>query len=105
MLRKSDIVTRPTENQIMVLLTDIKEVYIEQVIGSIMSTWYSRHGSKITISYEVHFESFTDSEYGKNEKIRVMIVDDDFLNLKMASFILEKNGIEVIAMKSFSPSL
>ena len=100
MLRKSDIVTRPTENQIMVLLTDIKEVYIEQVIGSIMSTWYSRHGSKITISYEVHFESFTDSEYGKNEKIRVMIVDDDFLNLKMASFILEKNGIEVIAMKS-----
>ena len=100
MLRKSDIVTRPTENQIMVLLTDIKEVYIEQVIGSIMSTWYSRHGSKITISYEVHFESFTDSEYGKNEKIRVMIVDDDFLNLKMASFILEKNGIEVIALKS-----
>lgn len=100
MLRKSDIVTRPTENQIMVLLTDIKEVYIEQVIGSIMSTWYSRHESKITISYEVHFESFTDSEYGKNEKIRVMIVDDDFLNLKMASFILEKNGIEVITMKS-----
>ncbi|MBR4776132.1 MAG: response regulator [Lachnospiraceae bacterium] len=100
MLRKSDIVTRPTENQIMVLLTDIKEVYIEQVIGSIMSTWYSRHESKITISYEGHFESFTDSEYGKNEKIRVMIVDDDFLNLKMASFILEKNGIEVITMKS-----
>ena len=100
MLRKSDIVTRPTENQIMVLLTDIKEVYIEQVVGSIMSTWYSRHENKITISYEVHFESFTNSEFGKNEKIKVMIVDDDLLNLKMASFILEKNGIEVITMKS-----
>ena len=100
MLRKSDIVTKPTDNQIMVLMTDIKEVFVEQVIGSILGTWYSRHGNKISISYEVHFESFSDSDFGKKDRLKVIIVDDDFMNLKMASFILEKNGIEVITMKS-----
>ena len=100
MLRKSDIITRPNENQIMVLLTDIKEVFIEQVIGSILRTWHAKHQNKISISYEVHFESFSDSEYGKKDKLRVIVVDDDFMNLKMASFILEKNGMDVVTMKS-----
>ncbi|MCR5204265.1 MAG: response regulator [Lachnospiraceae bacterium] len=100
MLRKSDIITKPTDNQIMVLLTDIKEVFVDQVIGSILRTWYSKNGNIVSISYEVHFESFSDSEYGKNDRLKVIIVDDDFMNLKMASFILEKNGIEVISMKS-----
>ena len=100
MLRKSDIITRPNDNQIMVLLTDIKEVFIEQVIGSILRTWHAKHQNKISISYEVHFESFSDSEYGKRDKLKIIVVDDDFMNLKMASFILEKNGIDVITMKS-----
>lgn len=99
-LRKSDILTQPTDNQIMVLLTDIKEVFVEQVIGSIISSWYMKYQNKISISYEVHFESFSDSEGGKKDDLTVFVVDDDFMNLKMASFILEKNGIKVFTLKS-----
>ena len=100
MLRKSDIITTPNDDQIMILLTDIKEVYVEQVIGSIVSSWYMKHQNVISLSYEVHFESFSDSESIRRDELTVVVVDDDYMNLKMASFILEKNGIKVVSYKS-----
>lgn len=99
-LRKSDLVMRYRKNQIFVFLTDVKEFAITQVIGNILRTWYEHEGDVISASYEVEGIEPDKEIRSGDSGIWVAVVDDDPLNLKMASYILEKNNMKVSVLSS-----
>lgn len=99
-LRKSDLLMQYRKNQYFVFLTEIKEEAIEQVIGNIIRNWRKKHGEKLVITYEVEFMSTDDVNHGDGEKLWVAVVDDDAMNLKVASHILSKKGMEVTPLSS-----
>lgn len=98
-LRKSDILMRSRSNQYFIFLTDIRESYVEKVIGSnVIRSWKSRYGEALVITYETEFignDDGADVEAG-----RIVVVDDDTANLKMAGVILSKGGLHVTALRS-----
>ncbi len=99
-LRKSDILTQTRKNQYLVFLTDMKEAHIAQVLGGILSPWYRENAGVLGISYEVEFVTFRAPVPKTNGEIHVTVVDDDEMNLKMASRILTEDHIYVTALKS-----
>lgn len=99
-LRKSDIFMRNNKNQYFVFLTDIRADSIDKVISHITGSWNSKAPSDITISYETEFigsrQELTDAKKLK----KVVVVDDDIINLQVAGKILSSGGIHVTALKS-----
>ena len=99
-LRKSDIFMRNRKNQYFVFLTDIREDSVGKVISHIIEDWKKKGVDNLIISHETEFIG-NDQEQVKVEKTkRVYIVDDDAINLQVASKILSSGGIHVTALKS-----
>ena len=98
-LRKSDIFVRNRSDQYFVFLTDIREDSTDKVIGVIVSSWKKAVGEKIDISVEKEFIKNETPIFRRREK-RVIIVDDDMINLQVAGKILSEGGIHVTALKS-----
>ena len=100
-LRKSDIFTRNHKNQYFVFLTDIRPDSISKVISHILDSWNVKPDSKavtITFETEVIGDNPVTAEAKKMKK--VIVVDDDVINLQVAGKILSSGGIHVTALKS-----
>ena len=100
-LRKSDIFTRNHKNQYFVFLTDIRPDSVRKVISHILDTWNLKNRSKdviITFETEVIGDNPEPAEAKKVKK--VIVVDDDVINLQVAGKILSSGGIHVTALKS-----
>ena len=99
-LRKSDILMRNRYNQYFVFLTDVREDSTGTVLEHIITRWHENYENDLAVSYETEFVG--DSNFVSNVKKekKVIIVDDDVLNLQVAGKALSMSGIHVIALKS-----
>ena len=98
-LRKSDIFMRNNKNQYFVFLTDIRADSTEKVINHLVNDWNSSISKELVITYET--ELIGDKpETAKNKVNKVIVVDDDVLNLQIAGKILSSGGMRVTALKS-----
>ena len=99
-LRKSDVVTRPRNNQFLVMLTDIKKGYTDLVIQKILDAWNANFQDIFTITYEVEFTDYTEPDASLHTDIHVAIVDDDPATLDLMSDILQKHHMQVAKLAS-----
>lgn len=99
-LRKSDIFMRNCKNQYFVFLTDIRADSIDKVISHIIDKWHSKSTEDIVITYETEFIG-SKQELSDTKKLKkVVVVDDDIINLQVAGKILSSGGIYVTALRS-----
>ena len=99
-LRKSDILMRNSRNHYFVFLTDIREDSVQKVVDNIVTEWKKNHNDELTISYVTEFMG-NNAEQIKVEKDKhVVVVDDDEINLQIASKILKSAGIGVTTFRS-----
>lgn len=99
-LRKSDIFMRNCKNQYFVFLTDIRADSIDKVISHIINKWHSKSTEDIFITYETEFIG-SKQELSDTKKFKkVVVVDDDIINLQVAGKILSSGGIHVTALRS-----
>ena len=99
-LRKSDIFMRNCKNQYFVFLTDIRADSIDKVISHIINKWHSKSTEDIVITYETEFIG-SKKELSDTKKLKkVVVVDDDIINLQVAGKILSSGGIHVTALRS-----
>ena len=99
-LRKSDIFMRNSKNQYFVFLTDIRTDSIAKVISHILDDWHSKGNDDIVISYETESIRNNEEPAGARKLKKVVVVDDDIINLQVAGKILSSGGIHVTALRS-----
>ena len=98
-LRKSDIFMRNNKNQYFVFLTDIRADSTEKVINHLVNDWNSSTSKELVITYETELIG-EKTDASKNKVNKVIVVDDDVLNLQIAGKILSSGGLRVTALKS-----
>lgn len=98
-LRKSDIFMRNNKNQYFVFLTDIRADSVEKVINHLVNDWNSNISKELVITFETELIGDR-QEPSKSRNKRVIVVDDDVLNLQIAGKILSSGGLRVTALKS-----
>ncbi len=99
-LRKSDILMRCSFNQFFVFLTDVKPSSTDKVIDHIVNTWKEKNERDINISVEKDVIFADSNKHHSDEEFKVVVVDDDIINLKLAGSILSSKGIHTTAIKS-----
>ena len=98
-LRKSDIYMRNNKNQYFVFLTDIRADSIEKVISHLTDDWNSSVLKELIITHETELIGERPVSADNRPK-KVIVVDDDVLNLQIAGKILSSGGMRVTALKS-----
>jgi diguanylate cyclase (GGDEF)-like protein len=98
-LRKSDIFMRNNKNQYFVFLTDIRSDSVEKVINHLVNDWDSNISKNLIITHETELIGESKTVTGNRIK-KVIVVDDDVLNLQIAGKILSSGGLRVTALKS-----
>jgi diguanylate cyclase (GGDEF)-like protein len=99
-LRKSDIFMRNHKNQYFVFLTDIRSDSIEKVVSNLINNWHNKSSEELIITHETEFIGSKQEVAHNGEPKRVIVVDDDVINLQVAGKILSSGGIHVTALKS-----
>ncbi len=99
-LRRSDLLMQVRKNMYFVILTDIKQEAVEQVVGNIIRSWRENYGDVLSINYETEFLESEKLYTGGDERLWVVVVDDDVMNRKLAERILSKSDIEVATLSS-----
>ena len=100
-LRKSDIFMRNNKNQYFVFLTDVRLDAVNKVIEHLLSGWKKINPSNdIIIEHEFELIDNEQKMVNTNKTKRVIVVDDDVLNLQVAGKIMSSGGIHVTALKS-----
>ena len=99
-LRKSDIFMRNNKNQYFVFLTDIRADSVNKVVAHLIDNWNNKKISNLIITHETEFIGNSNDQV-KTDKVRkVVIVDDDVINLQVAGKILSSAGMHVVALRS-----
>ncbi|MER1992790.1 MAG: response regulator [Eubacteriales bacterium] len=102
-LRNSDIMVEISDRQLFMLLPETKDYNIGLVIGRLLDKWnQSECSSKAKILYEtgqVHLHRTEGAEEAPLTD-RVVVVDDDPVNLRFAEHILQRENMEVIPLQS-----
>ena len=99
-LRKSDIFMRYGKNQYFVFLTDIRADSIDKVISHLVENWALTSASNIKVAHEKEFIGSRQELISTNKVKKVVVVDDDVINLQVAGKILSSGGMRVAALKS-----
>ena len=99
-LRKSDIFMRNNKNQYFVFLTDVRLDAVDKVINHLLDSWKNTGNGDIAIEHEVEVIDNEQKLVNTNKTKRVIVVDDDVLNLQVAGKIMSSGGIHVTALKS-----
>ncbi len=99
-LRKSDILMRNDKNHYFIFLTDIREDSIGKVADHVIGSWKKTHKDDLKISYTTEFICNNEEQVMLDKTKSVVVVDDDEINLQIASKILISDGIGVTALKS-----
>lgn len=99
-LRKSDIFMRNNKNQYFVFLTDIRADSVEKVITHLVHDWNFNDSKELVITHETELVGDCTDKLNLRKTKKVVVVDDDVLNLQIAGKILSSGGIHVSALKS-----
>ena len=99
-LRKSDILMRCSFNQFFVFLTDVKPASTEKVVEHIVTGFKEKSDKNININVEKDIIFGEDGKKYGNDEYKVVVVDDDYVNLKLAGTVLSGKGIHTTALKS-----
>ena len=99
-LRKSDIFMRNGKNQYFVFLTDIRADSIDKVIAHLVDNWNVKTSADLIITHETEFVGERQKLIETRKMRKVVVVDDDVINLQVAGKILSSGGIHVTALKS-----
>lgn len=91
---------RNRKNEYFVFLTDIRQDSVDKVAGHIIETWEKKEREGLIVSYQSEFVGDTYDPYRSDKEKRVLVVDDDMINLQVAGKILSNGGIHVTALKS-----
>ena len=101
-LRKSDIFMRNSKNQYFVFLTDIRADSIDKVVSNLINNWQTKNEEELIITHETEFIGNRQELAHTDGHKRVVVVDDDVINLQVAGKILSSGGLHVTALKSGS---
>ena len=97
-LRYSDVMVEISDNQLFLLLPETKDYNIERVIHRLLDKWdQSGYGDHVIITYEtgqVHLSHGAGPEQA-DVSDKVVVVDDDKLNLKTAESLLSDSHIQL----------
>ena len=99
-LRKSDIFMRNHKNQYFVFLTDIRADSIDKVVAHLIDGWHQKNQDDLIITHETEFIGSRQELSESKKPKKVVVVDDDVLNLQVAGKILSSGGLHVTALKS-----
>ena len=99
-LRKSDIFMRNNKNQYFVFLTDIRVDAVGKVISHLVDDWKSDNSKELIITHDFELIDNEQKQVKTDKTNKVIVVDDDVLNLQIAGKILSSGGIHVTALKS-----
>ena len=99
-LRKSDILMRCSFNQFFVFLTDVKPASTEKVVEHIVTGFKEKSDKNFNINVEKDIIFGEDGKKYGNDEYKVVVVDDDYVNLKLAGTVLSGKGIHTTALKS-----
>ena len=94
-LRKSDLLTRSRFNQYYVIITDIREEFVDKVITEIIASWKANRIASPEITYEKEFiRNEGDSTIDKITAV-IAVVDDDEMVLTATRNALTEFGVKV----------
>ena len=98
-LRKSDLLTRSRYNQYYVIITDIREEFVDKVVRDIIDSWKKGRPDSPEIIYE---KEFVRNEGDLQEKMTAVIavVDDDEMVLTATKNALSEFGVRVDCFQS-----
>ena len=99
-LRKSDIFMRNGKDQYFVFLTDIRADSIDKVISHLVDNWDAKASENMVITHEQEFVGSRQELIETKKVKKVVVVDDDVINLQIAGKILSAGGIHVTALRS-----
>ena len=103
-LRSSDMMLESGLNQVFLLLPEVQESDIGHVIFRIIDEWKrTEYGAFTDIASEVRRAKLDGGESAREMRSgadRVVVVDDDVANLKIAGTILSKQHMRVTALRS-----
>ena len=99
-LRKSDIFMRNGKDQYFVFLTDIRADSIDKVISHLVDNWDAKASENMVITHEQEFVGSRQELIETKKVKKVVVVDDDVINLQVAGKILSAGGIHVTALRS-----
>ena len=110
-LRKSDVLTRSRFNQYFVLLTDLREEFIEKVIEQIVDNWKNIENdsddakfdkSSVDIKYDFLYIRNDDREIPDNMRAEVALVEGSEEDAEFIGGILGKHGVDLRRFDSLS---
>ena len=101
-LRKSDILMRNRKDQYFIFLTDVVEDSVDKVISHLTDSWEAEYPGKISLSYEKEIVTNNNRISHKEAQApkEIFIVDDDNMNLAIASRILSSANMKVTTFRS-----
>ena len=94
-LRKSDMLTRSRYNQYFVLISDIREEFVNKVIEAIVDSWKENRSDSPKITFEKEYVRNDGNLFLEKMAANVVIVDDDKMVLQQASSALDGYGVSV----------
>ena len=96
-LRKSDMLTRSRFNQYYVVITDIREEFVDRVIASIIENWEKNRPVSMNIGYEKEFVRNDVDLTMEQPLAKIAIVDDDEFVVEAIKGSLNEHGIKLEA--------
>ena len=96
-LRKSDMLTRTRYNQYYVIITDIREEFVDKVIHNIVDSWEINRPILPTVSYEKEYVRNDGDLFVKKAVATVAVVDDDEMVINVTRRSLSGYGVSVEA--------
>ncbi len=104
-LRNSDVMVQIGVNQFFMLIPEINKEQVKGVLDRVDSAWSK---SSWSVNTKIHYEYESVSSRGDaaltnapvKAKDRIVVVDDDAFYQKSASYILTKEGMDVICLSS-----
>ena len=99
-LRKSDILTRSRFNQYFVLLTDIKEEYVDGLIDLLLGDWDKKYNFSLNIKYEVDYVKNDGTADVQKAGANIVMIDDDEASSMVAGKVLRENGFTLTTFQT-----
>ena len=96
-LRKSDMLTRTRYNQYYVIITDIREEFVDKVLHNIMDSWETNRPVSPIITYEKEYVRNDGDLFLERSIATIAVVDDDEMVLTAAKAALAEYGVKVEA--------
>ena len=99
-LRKSDIITRSRFNQYYILVTDIREEFVNRVVLNLLDRWDEKFDFSLNVNYEIDYARNDGGVAPDMLPANVVMVDDDEACLTFVNRILSEYGVNLTMFRS-----